>query len=328
MLFNAWQSNAESLFTFTLLKLKNRQISSMIKKICMYNSCDSNSDYMYAESVSNRFTPSYSWLGVRTTHHEQSLLRTCVERRVYDDIKFTLEAWCNVLNSADIDLFDELHDSFHYQLTQEDLILVAEEFSPLFCEFLMKLSSQKSNQWIMGSRVRDQFHKRDNFMKMKSFDKWYQKKYLDSSKKNNANMQEGGVSDDENSFWDSNKNANENSYLDIVQTEGLSIDEIYERFERETEYRLSLAKDAPTSGIQQTAVANFMQGIRSRLGDTMEKRKARHQVLIEGRFMPLRNTLCRDLVFLRACLATENVEIFDTEILNLTVDYAWRAYGR
>jgi hypothetical protein len=331
MLFNSWQSNSETLFAYTLSTLKNRSISALVENVCVYNRPDSR--FLKLEGDNDRkYVPSYCWLGVRTRRHGQSVLSACVEKRVYDDIKFTLDSWLAVFNSERIDLFDELQDSFHFHLSQSDLILVAEEYSPLFCDFLLNISSQKSNEWILGGRVRDKFRKREDNLKLKSFDRWYYKKYLDIDTKKTRLFGDRNGSDDfiGGAFWDFDQHSSGNlDYFDIVDTDGLSLIGMYEKLERETEYRVSIAEDPDQGGgCFQQLMARLFQTIRTDLGNTMDKRKARSQVLIEGRFMPLRNTLCENLVFLRACLATQNVEIFNTEVLNLTVDYAWRAYGR
>jgi hypothetical protein len=254
MLFNVWQSNAETLFTYTLLILKNRHISALIDSVCTYNNPDPRS--LTKEDVSEKYTPSYCWLGVKTRRHDQSILSVCVEKRVYNDIKFTLDAWKNVFNSDNIDLFDELQDSFHFHLAEDDLTLVAEEYSPLFCEFLMNISSQKSHDWILGARVRDKFRKREDNMKMKSFDRWYQKKYLEVNKKKQI-MNKDGVGEQDpvvttGSFWDSDHNAHNLAYFDIVDTDGLSLISMYEQIERETEYRTSLAEDPEKSSYFQS----------------------------------------------------------------------------
>lgn len=328
MLFNAWQSNAETLFTYTLLILKNRHISALLENVCAYNNPDPRS--LNTDDMSEKFIPSYCWLGVKTRRHGQSILSACVEKRVYDDIKFTLDAWCRVFNSDNIDLFDELQDSFHFHLAQEDLIQVAEEYSSLFCDFLMNISCQRSHDWILGTRVRDKFRKREDNMKMKSFDKWYQKQYLEGKKTKRSDkdeVTEEVMGDVGASFWDSDHDAKNLELLDIVDSDGLSIISMYEKLERVTEYRMSIVEDQASSNCFQELLARIFHHVRTNLGTTMDRRKARRQVLIEGRFLPLRNTLCEKLVFLRACLATQNVEIFDTEVLNLTVDYAWRAYG-
>jgi hypothetical protein len=352
MLFNAWQSNSETLFTYTRLLLKNRNITDLVANVCTYNT---HVHAMESQEVYGKYVPSHCWLGVKTRQHGQSILSACVEKRVYNDIKFTLDAWCEVFKSEKTDLFDELQDSFHFHLVQEDLLLVAENYSPLFCDFLVNMSSKKSSDWMIGGRVRDKFRQREDNMKMKSFDLWYQMKYLHIKKKTAAivkgdnraiNCDEGDEVDDDDEdglaidtnggFWASEQTTNNNIlFFDIVESDGLSMISMYEEmFDRDTEYRAtSISAGHPATRVGwcsylYTFRTGLLQSIRDNFGSIMDKRKARSQVLIEGRFMPLRNTLCGDLVFLRACLATQNIEIFDTEILSLTVDYAWRAYGR
>ena len=332
MLFNAWQSNAETLFIYTIQILKNRQISKLVKDVCYFNELH----HFDVEGDCDKFTPSHCWLGVKTKRHSQSILSACVEKRIYDDIKFTLDAWCQVLNSDSIDLFDELQDSFHFHLSLDDLLLVSESYASLFCEFLVNIKSRKSHDWLLGGRVRDQFRKRDDNMKMKSFDKWYMKKFLSSKQGiwrgagcSPAGDVPSGKQKSNDVFWDNDHMNDHLAYLDIIEGDGLSLISFYERMERDTELEQvnALGRSTLHNWLFQVK-SQLIQSIRTHFGQTMDKRKARSQVLIEGRFLSLRNTLGGDLTFLRACLSTQNVEIFDSEVLHLTVDYAWRAYGR